>query len=170
GFTAAIRAGVPCVMVNHAFYRSLGARRASLEPATYRLLRGLGFEGVAITDSLDIVRNPPPDWPVAAIRAGADLLLFTNPKSAAPAAPELRRRRAGDLRVGSVAEAEQVERAVQRVEGEASGGVDQPQTNTVAVAGEEEAAAGAAYVGERPDVAEITGGGAVVAEPAVDED
>ncbi|HEX6701685.1 MAG TPA: glycoside hydrolase family 3 N-terminal domain-containing protein, partial [Gaiellaceae bacterium] len=26
GFTAAIRAGVPCVMVNHAFYRSLGRR------------------------------------------------------------------------------------------------------------------------------------------------
>jgi beta-N-acetylhexosaminidase len=85
GFTAAIRAGVPCVMVNHAFYRSLGRRRASLEPATYRLLRSLGFRGVAITDSLDIVRNPPRDWPVAAIRAGADLLLFTSPASAARA-------------------------------------------------------------------------------------
>jgi beta-N-acetylhexosaminidase len=89
GFRAAIGAGVPCVMVNHAFYRSLGRRRASLEPATYRLLRRLGFEGVAITDSLDIVRNPPADWPVAAVRAGADLLLFTNPKSAARAVSKL---------------------------------------------------------------------------------
>jgi beta-N-acetylhexosaminidase len=85
GFRAAIRAGVPCVMVNHAFYRSLGRRRASLEPATYRMLRALGFRGVAITDSLDIVRDPPADWPVAAIRAGADLLLFTSPASAARA-------------------------------------------------------------------------------------
>jgi beta-N-acetylhexosaminidase len=89
GFRAAIRARVPCVMVNHAFYRSLGRRRASLEPATYRLLRRLGFRGVAITDSLDIVRNPPADWPVAAIRAGADLLLFTDPRSAARAVQKL---------------------------------------------------------------------------------
>jgi beta-N-acetylhexosaminidase len=89
GFRAAIRAGVPCVMANHAFYRSLGARRASLEPATYRLLRRLGFEGVAITDSLDIVHDPPVDWPVAAIRAGADLLLFTSPRSAARAIRQL---------------------------------------------------------------------------------
>jgi beta-N-acetylhexosaminidase len=89
GFAAAIRAGVPCVMVNHAFYRSLGRRRASLEPATYRLLRSLGFRGVAITDSLDIVRNPPQDWPMTAIRAGADLLLFTSPTSAARAIGKL---------------------------------------------------------------------------------
>jgi beta-N-acetylhexosaminidase len=82
GFRAAIRAGVPCVMVNHAFYRSLGRRRASLEQATYRMLRSLGFRGVAITDSLDIVHDPPRDWPVAAVRAGADLLLFTSPLSA----------------------------------------------------------------------------------------
>ena len=89
GFRAAIRAGVPCVMVNHAFYRSLGRRRASLEPATYRLLRSLGFRGVAITDSLSIVSHPPPDWPVAAARAGADLLLFTRASDAARAIDEL---------------------------------------------------------------------------------
>ena len=89
GFRAAIRAGVPCVMVNHAFYRSLGRRRASLEAATYRLLRSLGFRGVAITDSLDIVGSPPRDWPVAAIRAGADLLLFTSPASASRAIQQL---------------------------------------------------------------------------------
>jgi beta-glucosidase-like glycosyl hydrolase len=56
-----------------------------MEPATYRLLRSLGFRGVAITDSLDIVRDPPADWPVRAIRSGADLLLFTSPPSAARA-------------------------------------------------------------------------------------
>jgi beta-N-acetylhexosaminidase len=89
GFRAAITAGVPCVMVDHAFYRSLGPRRASLEPATYRLLRSTGFRGVAITDSLSIVKHPPRDWPVAAVRAGADLLLFTSPKHASAAIEKL---------------------------------------------------------------------------------
>jgi beta-N-acetylhexosaminidase len=89
GFAAAVRAGVPCVMVNHAFYARLGPRRASLEPATYRLLRSLGFGGVAITDSLSIVRHQPPDWPVSAIRAGADLLLYTSPADAARAIRKL---------------------------------------------------------------------------------
>ena len=79
-FRAAIRAGVPCVMVSHAFYRGLGRGRASLDPAAYRLLRSLGFEGVAITDSLNFVRSAPVErWAPRAIRAGADLLLFSHP-------------------------------------------------------------------------------------------
>ena len=45
------RRGVPCVMAGHGVYPSLGTRRATLEPATYRLLHELGFDGVAITDS-----------------------------------------------------------------------------------------------------------------------
>jgi beta-N-acetylhexosaminidase len=80
-FRAAIHAGVPCVMVGHAFY---GTRyRASLEPSTYRRLRGLGFRGVAITDSLSIVREAPVErWAPQAARAGADMLLFTSPAHA----------------------------------------------------------------------------------------
>jgi beta-N-acetylhexosaminidase len=80
-FRAAIRAGVPCVMVGHAFY---GTRfRASLEPSTYRRLRGLGFDGVAITDSLSIVHDAPVErWARQAARAGADMLLFTSPAHA----------------------------------------------------------------------------------------
>jgi beta-N-acetylhexosaminidase len=81
-FRAAIRAGVPCVMVGHAFYPALGRFRASLEPKTYRLLRDLGFDGVAITDSMNIVASPPAYWPTKAIRAGADLLLYTNGRHA----------------------------------------------------------------------------------------
>jgi beta-N-acetylhexosaminidase len=77
GFRAAIKVGVPCVMVNNAFYRKLGRRRASLEPTTYRLLRSLGFRGVTITDSLSIASPFPSDWPATAARAGADLLLLT---------------------------------------------------------------------------------------------
>ena len=81
-FRSAIRAGVPCVMTSNAFYD--GARfRASISPETYRRLRGLGFEGVAITDSLSIVRAAPVErWARQAIRAGADLLLFTSPEHA----------------------------------------------------------------------------------------
>ena len=45
-------------MVGHAIYPRLGPRRASLEPKTYALLRELGFRGVAITDSLGILRRP----------------------------------------------------------------------------------------------------------------
>ncbi len=83
-FRAAIHAGVGCVLVNHAFY---GTRyRASLEPGTYRLLRSLGFGGVAITDSLSLVRDAPVErWAPQAARAGADLLLFSSPAHAARA-------------------------------------------------------------------------------------
>ena len=88
-FRSAVEAGVPCVMTGHAFYRRLGPFRASLEPRTYELLRSLGFEGVAITDSLNIVGQAPAHWPTRAIRSGADLLLFTSPASARKAIAQL---------------------------------------------------------------------------------
>jgi beta-N-acetylhexosaminidase len=82
-FRAAVRAGVPCVMVGHAIYPRLGPRRASLEPATYRLLRGLGFRGVAITDSLGVLGSPfAPYWARLALQAGADLVLTTSSRDA----------------------------------------------------------------------------------------
>ena len=84
GFRAAIAAGAPCVMVGHAFYTAFGRRRASLEPGAYRLLRRLGFNGVAITDSLDIAGSAyAVPWAKRAIRAGADMLLLTSPRDAA---------------------------------------------------------------------------------------
>lgn len=82
-FRAAVAAGVPCVMVGHAIYPRLGSRRASFEPATYRLLRRLGFDGVAITDSLGVLGSPyAPFWARLAIRAGADLVLTTSARDA----------------------------------------------------------------------------------------
>ena len=82
-FRAAVAAGVPCVMVGHAIYPRLGSRRASFEPATYRLLRRLGFRGVAITDSLGVLGSPyAPYWARLAIRAGADLVLTTSARDA----------------------------------------------------------------------------------------
>jgi beta-N-acetylhexosaminidase len=84
-YRAAVEAGVPCVMVGHGVYPQVGPRRAALEPGIYRLLRSLGFEGVAITDSLDVVHGHAREWAVAAVRAGADLLLFTSAADAAKA-------------------------------------------------------------------------------------
>ena len=82
-FRAAVRAGVPCVMVGHAIYRRLGPRRASFEPATYRLLRRLGFRGVAVTDSLGVLGSPyAPYWGRLALRAGADMVLTTSARDA----------------------------------------------------------------------------------------
>lgn len=82
-FRAAIRAGVPCVMVGHAIYARLGQRRASLEPKTYRLLRKLGFDGVAVTDSLGVLGSPyAPYWARLALTAGADLVLTTSARDA----------------------------------------------------------------------------------------
>jgi beta-N-acetylhexosaminidase len=82
-FRAAIRAGVPCVMVGHAIYPRLGPRRASLERKTYELLRRLGFRGVAITDSLGVLGSPyAPYWARLALRAGTDLVLTTSARDA----------------------------------------------------------------------------------------
>jgi beta-N-acetylhexosaminidase len=85
-YRAAIEAGVPCVMVGHGIYRNLGHGRAVLDPAAYRLLRGLGFGGVAITDSLGVLGSElAPLWAVQAVRAGADLVLFPKAADAARA-------------------------------------------------------------------------------------
>ena len=82
-FRRAIRAGVRCVMVGHAFYHRLGERRASFSRAAYRLLRNQGFEGVAITDSVSAFGSEEA-VPSAkkAVLAGADLVLLTNGRDA----------------------------------------------------------------------------------------
>jgi beta-N-acetylhexosaminidase len=73
-------------MVGHGIYRNLGTRRAALDQAAYAYLRSLGFRGVAITDSLGILGSRyAPLWAVQAVRAGADLVLFTSGSDAARA-------------------------------------------------------------------------------------
>lgn len=83
-FRAAVRAGIRCVMTSHAYYPRFGRVRALAHPETYRMIRALGFEGVIATDSLSIVRSGPLPvrWARRAIRAGADLVLFTSPDHA----------------------------------------------------------------------------------------
>lgn len=86
-FTAAIDAGVPAVMVSHVVHTSLDADRpASLAPEAYALLRDLGFEGVAITDSLGMgALHQRYGYAVAsvdALAAGADAMLVSDGRAA----------------------------------------------------------------------------------------
>ena len=82
-FQRAIDAGAPVVMLNHLGYGALDADLpASLSPKAYALLREMGFEGVAMTDSLGMgainLRWDFPEAAVRAIEAGADAALATD--------------------------------------------------------------------------------------------
>ena len=86
-FVSLIAAGAPVVMLGHAQYAALDAERpASLSAASYRLLRELGFDGVAMTDSLGMGavhrRWDFPEAAVLAVEAGADAVLATDGRHA----------------------------------------------------------------------------------------
>lgn len=84
-FRAAVGAGVPMVMMGHLVYPAIDPERpASLSPAAYRLLReDLGFRGVAVTDDLAMAGasggGTVAEAAVAAVGAGADLLIVSSP-------------------------------------------------------------------------------------------
>lgn len=77
-FLAGIRAGAPAVMVSHIDVKAIDhGQPSSLSPQAYAYLRKLGFDGVAITDSLGMgAVTATPEPAVHAILAGADLLLM----------------------------------------------------------------------------------------------
>lgn len=83
-FERAVRAGVPIVMVAHVVYPALdpsGTPASLSRPVLTGLLRKrLGFEGLVVTDALEMkaVANlaPPDEVAVRALSAGADLLLY----------------------------------------------------------------------------------------------
>ncbi len=82
-FRDMVRAGVPVVMMNHVRYTALDRSfPASLSPKAYALLRDLGFQGVAITDSLGMGAVNLTwgffDSAPMAVAAGADGLLATD--------------------------------------------------------------------------------------------
>lgn len=90
-FRAAIAAGVPMVMTGHIAVPALEPGvPASLSKPTYAALRGMGFNGVAVTDALNMgaVQKQYPDGSaaVAALAAGADLLLMPTDVAQAHAA------------------------------------------------------------------------------------
>ena len=90
-FAAAVDAGAPVVMMGHLDVVQLDPGvPSSLSPAAYRLLReNLGFDGVAVTDALDMGAVPvgtPGEEVARALAAGADLVLKPRDVGAAHAA------------------------------------------------------------------------------------
>ena len=93
GFRPVIDAGVPAVMMSHATFRAVGDLPASLEPGAYRMLRSLGFDGVAVTDAVGMSAILD-RWTLAeaaalAIIAGADMVLATPADRAAAMRDEI---------------------------------------------------------------------------------
>ncbi|MDP8254737.1 MAG: glycoside hydrolase family 3 N-terminal domain-containing protein [Candidatus Alcyoniella australis] len=91
-FDAAISNGAEMVMLTHATYRGLGNLPASIDPTVIELLRvELGFEGVIITDDINMGAIIAADWnelpDLAMLRAGVDIIL----DSAADSRPNLTR-------------------------------------------------------------------------------
>ncbi|WP_194420425.1 glycoside hydrolase family 3 protein [Microbacterium abyssi] len=82
-FRAAIAAGVDTIMTAHIVVPACGAQPATLNPAVLERLREMGFDGVIITDALDMaaVRESVGlgGGAVQALAAGADLLCIGNP-------------------------------------------------------------------------------------------
>lgn len=81
-FAGAVRAGVSGIMVGHARYPALSARPASLSTAVIKglLRQRLGFEGIVLTDDLEMgamhMHRGVGNAAVKACGAGADLLLL----------------------------------------------------------------------------------------------
>ena len=98
-FAAAVAAHVPLVMLSHALYPALDARRIASQSAavaTDLLRRRLGFHGVTVTDSLEaaavLARSDIATAAERSIRAGADLILMTGSASWNEVFPRLLRR------------------------------------------------------------------------------
>lgn len=80
-FKAGIEAGAPMVMVNHNIVTAYNADMpASLAPEVHSALRGLGFEGIIITDDLgmDAILLYTDNPYVTAFLAGNDMLCVTD--------------------------------------------------------------------------------------------
>lgn len=110
-FQAAIDAGIPMVMTGHIDVPALDPGvPASVSQAAYQELRRMGFQGVAVTDALNMgaVKDRFPHGTTAplALAAGADLLLMPADVGAAHAAI-LSALRSGTLAPGRLAEAAQ---------------------------------------------------------------
>ncbi|MBS1697885.1 MAG: glycoside hydrolase family 3 protein [Actinobacteria bacterium] len=89
-FRAAIAAGVDAVMTAHIVVPAWGERPATLNPHVLGMLREAGFDGVIITDALDMaaIREAVGigGGAVRALAAGADLLCIGNPTNPGAAA------------------------------------------------------------------------------------
>lgn len=106
-------ADVDVVMLSSAIYPSLGIDRpAVLDPRTYRLLAGVGFIGLTVSDALDTASFADVDRPaLQAARAGLDVLLYSHGEEPARLAFDQLR---ADVRAGRLPR-ERVEQAARRI-------------------------------------------------------
>jgi beta-N-acetylhexosaminidase len=99
-FRRAVAAGVPLIMTAHLVVPEWDPRAATLSPVILqeRLRRDLGFQGVIVTDDLEMgaiaTRQTAPEGAREALGAGADLLLICNNWQAAWDAADLLAREA----------------------------------------------------------------------------
>lgn len=97
-FEAAIRARVPLIMASHAAYTSYDDRIASQSPVLMQavLREELGFQGVAVTDSIEaqavLARSAVGPAAERSIAAGCDIVLMTGSGSWSEVYPRLLRR------------------------------------------------------------------------------
>ncbi|MFH1680507.1 MAG: beta-N-acetylhexosaminidase [Candidatus Eisenbacteria bacterium] len=102
-FRAAVRAGLPAVMIAHVAYPALGTGRrpATLSAAVIKgLLReSLGFRGVVMSDAVEMVGFPGESFLPEALAAGIDLFCVSRSLAAGKRAARLL---AGSLRSGRV--------------------------------------------------------------------
>ncbi len=83
-FRRAVAAGVPAIMTAHLVVPEWDSRAATLSPVILqeKLRRDLGFDGVIITDDLEMgaiaTKQSAPEGARGALEAGADLLLICN--------------------------------------------------------------------------------------------
>lgn len=81
-FRAAIGAGIPMIMTGHLRFAPWGEEPVSMNPRATAWLRGRGFEGVIVTDALDMRgvsgQIGIAEASVRALQAGADLLCLGN--------------------------------------------------------------------------------------------
>jgi beta-N-acetylhexosaminidase len=85
-FAAAVAAGVRCVLTAHVRFPALDDRPATMSPRLLSLLRReLGFDGVVISDAVDMaaIADTVGMGPgaVAAVAAGVDLVCVGNPQN-----------------------------------------------------------------------------------------
>ena len=122
-FRAAIRAGVPGVLVGHGLYTTDSFVTPASQSKTLMtdILRdGLGFKGVAIADDLSdpgvTALGTIPDAAVESVKAGADMLYISRPAGAQQAAyvALLRAVRNGEIPRGRVDQAVQRSLAAKR--------------------------------------------------------
>lgn len=89
-FRAAVEAGVDSIMTAHIVVPAWGEAPATLNPRILGILRGWGFDGVIITDALDMaaIRETVGigGGAALALAAGADLLCIGNPTNPGEAA------------------------------------------------------------------------------------